>query len=414
MMWNSAFLFGFEIGTWPALLLLVPIALGSVGVGRSRAITKAWNESGESSPRSRFRVLLPRFCCLIGLVFVVFALADISRRFVVVENRYAMNRLYLSLDNSGSMWNWYDPRERNERRNIPIRCVDRDIKNQYPRIWNACRAVARIVDATEEYAKKKSAGERKDIIGLLRFGLYSFVEIYGTSDYDRVRRAMEKLDWRDPRIDIYTEIHLALWDMFQVALQRNFRRGENVTFLDDKDRLMLIRSLYPEGLDVRYHPPRLLEPKLIALRKDLRDTAFIIISDAQEGQFEARLDKTPVSLVKMMQLAEFLEMPVYIISIWADNEIVRKLVGRTGHGPIGGKDRGEFYLLKGEKNFAHMDEIVNEILSSRFRVVATQNELRKESYTSYFAGIALLFICIGMFLSLSRYGRTLNGNEGGL
>ena len=410
-MWESISLFGFEIGRWPALLFFIPLLIGGLGMSRSRAITKAWDENGKVSLRSRFRVLLPRFCLIIGLAFVVFALADVTRRYVVVENQHAVNRLYISLDNSGSMWNWFDYRERN---GIPIYCTDRDLKHKYPRIGNACRAVARIVDATEEYAKKKPEEARKDTIGLLRWGLYSFVEIYGTSDYDRVRRVMEKLNWRDERTGIFTEIHLALWDMFQVALQRNYRSADGVTFLDEKDRQTLIRSLYPEGLDVRYHPPRLLESKLIALRKDLRDTAFIIISDAQEGQFEQRLDKTPVSLVKMMQLAEFLEMPVYVISIWADNEVVRKLAGKTGHGPMGSKDRGQFFLLKGEKNFAHMDQIVNEILDSRFRVIATEKGWRRESFTAHFSGIAVLLICLGMFLSLSRLGRTLTGNEGGL
>ncbi|MEK7118306.1 MAG: hypothetical protein AAB869_01730, partial [Patescibacteria group bacterium] len=75
---------------------------------------------------------------------------------------------------------------------------------------------------------------------------------------------------------------------------------------------------------------------------------------------------------------------------------------------------GQFFLLKGEKNFAHMDQIVNEILDSRFRVIATEKGWRRESFTAHFSGIAVLLICLGMFLALSRLGRTLTGNEGGL
>lgn len=406
-MGNSVSIFGFEIGMWPALLLLLPLVFGSFGVGRVRAVTKTWNEDGGISLRSRFRVFLPRACCFVGLVFAVFALADVARRYVVTHDQFAVNRLYVTLDNSSSMYGFGG--------GDPIHCADKDLKYEYPRIWNGCRAMARIVDATEEYAKtKKDGDERKDRIGLLRFGLYSFVEIYGTSDYDRVRKVMRELNWRDPKTGIFTEIHLALWDMFQVALQRNFRKAEGVTFLDEKERILLVRSLYPEGLEVHYHPPRLLEPKLRALRTDLRDTAFIIITDAHEGQFDGRLDKSPVSLVKMMQLAEFLEVPVYVISIYTDHERVRKLAARTGYGPMGGKDRGGFFLLKGEKNYEHMDVIVNEILASRFRIVATEKEWRRETYTARFALAATVFICLGMFLSLSRYGRTLTGNEGGL
>lgn len=397
---------GIEVGFPVALLLLLIVFLGAFLSWRAQpAVEKAWSGTRETSLSSRLRNTLPRICFALGAIFIVLGLADVARRYTVTEHRYMTNRLIVTLDNSSSMYNFgYGD---------PIHCADQDLKRTYPRIWGACLAMARLIDETEEYAKKKHAEDRKDQIAILRFGLNSFVESYATSDYDRLRAIMKKLNWRDPRTGIFTEIHLALWDMYQVALQRNARGTEGFQSFSEEERLLLARSLSPEGLEVRYHVPLSLEGKLRAMRADLRDTAFIIISDAQEGQFEQRLDKAPVSLVKMMQLAEYLEVPVYVVSIYADNERVRKLASQTGYGPMGGKNRGAFYLLKGEKNFADMGAIVDKILSARFRFDSRLSELRRESFASLCALLALILIGTGLLLSLSPWGRVLSGKKGG-
>jgi hypothetical protein len=406
MMEMSTALFGVTVGMWPALLLIPLLFLGVWGKTEKHAITKAWEGEARVTFFSRLRIFLPRFCFALASILIVLAMADITRSFVVVSEQLAVNRLIVTLDNSSSMYNFKgsDP--------APIRCTDKQLKYEFPRIWNACRAMSQLIDATEAYAKKKGE-QRQDKIALLRFGLNSFVEVYGTSDYHRVRKVMSELNWRDPRTGVFTEIHLALWDMFQVALQKNFRSAKGSVSFDERDRHALLRSLYPEGLDVRYHQPTDIKSKLIELRKDLSDTAFIIITDAHEGQFDGRLDKPPVSLVKMMQLAEYLEVPVYVISINADHERIRKLAEKTGKGPIGGSGRGAFYLLKGEKNYEHMDVIISDILSARFHVDSTHEEVQRESYTSQFAMCAAIFLLLGTILACTRFGRMLTGKDGG-
>lgn len=398
----SGTFFGFEIGFYPALFLLPLLLVAALGRRTTGAVAKGWS-GHESKYSSHARVTIPRLFFFLCAACSVFALADITRTYTVHEDKYAVNRLYITLDNSSSMYNFSN--------GPPIYCTGTKLKREYPRIFNACRAVFKIVDAIEAYVAKKNDGSQ-DKIGLLRFGLNSFVEMRGSNDYERVRKLVRELNWRDPRTGIYTEYHLALWDMYQIALQKNFRLADGVVPLDERDRRTLALSLYPENENVRYRVPHALKEKLEKVRADLKDAAFIIITDAQEGQFGARLNKTPVSLIKMMQLAEFVELPIYIISIHADHEIVRKLVEKTGSGPLGGPDRGAFYLLKGEENFEDMDAIVEKILNTRFRVVSTNKRLERESYTPLFAGISLLFLTLGSVLLLSRLGRTIH--KGGI
>jgi hypothetical protein len=148
------------------------------------------------------------------------------------------------------------------------------------------------------------------------------------------------------------------------------------------------------------------------MRTDLRDTAFIFITDARKDEIDERLEKPPVSLIKMMQLAEFLELPVYVISIDADHEGFRKMAERTGYGPLKGEGRGAFYLMKGEQNFEDMDAIVEKILSNRFRVTSTSDTLLRTSYTTILTITAICLLLAGCILMLSPFGREITKGGG--
>lgn len=399
---------GMDFGYWPVLLLLPILLIVVVAVRRvrGRTIKKAWSGAGGNSPSSYVRMTLPGLCYFLATCVIVFALGDVTRRYVTDVVTYAFNRLYITLDNSSSMYGFSG--------DGPIYCEDRNLKYSFPRIWGACRINSRIIDATEVHSKKRDDG-RRDQLGFLRFARNSFVGTYGTTDYDRARTWLKELNWRDrEKMGVHTEIHLALWDMWQVALQRNFRHADGFTSLDERDRAMLLKAFAAEGSDisaVRFQPPRALVPKLESLKSDLRDTAFIIVTDAHEGQFDSRLNASPVSLTKMMKMAEYLEMPVYVISMNIDHAFVRKLAERTGHGPHGGADRGAFYLLKGEKNYEDVDAVVDKILSTRFRTVAKQTT-RREGYTPMLGGLAALLVFLGVLAELT-VGRSLTRNQEG-
>lgn len=388
-------LFGFEIVRfYPALALLFLLVLGTVGKNMQRgAVMKGWSGEQESHLASRFRSLVPRLLLFLGTVCIIFAIADVTRAYIVEKKQYATNRFYLMLDNSSSMYKNYMSW------NEPIHCTDKNLKKEYPRIFGACRATMRIINAVEAYGVKKT-DEAPDQIGILRFGQYSFVEMYGTTDYDHARMRLEHVNWRDSRVGGMTEVHYALWDAFQVALQRNLRHAEHRVPLDERDMAVLMKSLTPEKEGTRYHVPKELRVTLEALRADLKDTVFVIVSD---GEFS--MNRSPVSLSKMLQLAEFLEVPVYVINIGdGENREARELVEKTGSGPLGGPGRGAHYLLRAEQDFRSLDAVVDNILKTRLHTVESKPDWRRKTYTPLFGllGAVLLFAGVAGGLTIER------------
>ena len=78
---------------------------------------------------------------------------------------------------------------------------------------------------------------------------------------------------------------------------------------------------------------------------------------------------------------------------------------------MGSRDRGAFFLLTGERDFADMDAVVDNIVSRRFRLVSTKTELRRETYTPFFGLLAAIFLMAGTLVAWSRFGRVIG--EGG-
>ena len=428
---STSFL-GFEIGFYPALFLLFLLLGGAIGAPvYARTVVKKWSGERERHPISRFRTFATSAFFFLAGVSTTLALADVTRQYSVQVVERTISRLFATLDNSGSMHGFWSYPHSVIENPWPIYCsnanvahskdarpdinldIDIELEHALPRVYGSCRMVFRMIDAVERDAvRSKSA--RKDILGIFRFAQNSYVVTHGTTDYARVRRLMRTLNWRDPRTGISTMYHIALWDMFQVALQRNFCAGsgtcqteDGIVPLDARDRELIARSLWPESIDVPWTPPPEVLEKLEALRANLSDTALVVITDADKRWFDSALNVAPVSLVKMLSMAEFLEVPVYFISMVDDHELVRPLTERTGRGPMGSPDRGAFFLLTGERDFADMDAVVDNIVSRRFRLVSTKTELRRETYTPFFGLLAAIFLMAGTLVAWSRFGRVI-------
>ena len=164
----STTLFGAEIGFWPALSLLALVLLGASGyVARKRAVTKEWSVEREKHLASRARIFVPRLFFALVALGIVLGLSDITYRYVVTSSQYATNRLYITLDNSSSMYNFTNPWAPAYCTSVPngqpcpIYGTDVGLQYKYPRIYNAYRAVMRIIDATEAYTERKKNGKKK-------------------------------------------------------------------------------------------------------------------------------------------------------------------------------------------------------------------------------------------------------------
>ncbi len=395
-------------------LLLIPLALGvffsffrnySAGY-----IKKVYARMAQDSAKFRLRGVLPGFFAILGLLVVVAALMDFTRGYAEVEEHQTVNRIFVAIDNSSSMYDFKYQLE-------SIYCADRNLREAYPRIYGACAALHRIVNETEAHAKR-AGGTGKDHIALVRFALNSYLQFPLSSDYARFRRVIEEFNWREQLIrsasstgaqkDIYTEIHLALWDLYRLALERNRAPNSGFAHLSLEDMKILARALEPEtgnqpfSLPSRFKDTRggdgaLLPGFASRLKEELRDTVFIFITDANEGQLEQRVDSPPVSLRKMLEFAGLIELPVYFVSTDEANDIYKRMARKTGF-LLGGKDyRGDFFVANRDLGYAHLETLVGNILQVRFGRTITVRTDRRISYAAPLSFIALTCFVLAVF-----------------
>lgn len=401
------------------LLLFIPLLIGAVWSTRGdRYLLKSMRIRGKLTQTS-FRPALPRIFFILALSCIIVALSDPTRRFTSVKDDLTVNRIFVAIDNSSSMYNFESKSNINYEGDIdvddveskpkypPIRCTDTNLKDKYPRIYVACSALHRILDDVEAFVRKKGNNNQVDRVGLIRWASYSKVQAYPTSDFVGLRAKIDKMNWRDEdNLYIFTEIHLGLWDLFLMAFRRNRDPDGGLVYLNKQDMDALASALKPEGKNVSFSPPHTLKDKFEQLKNELRDTFFIIITDASEGQLESRFDKDPISFKKMAEFAALLELPIYIISTELANPQFKKLMLKTGFGPADGKYRGDFFVVKqgGGDGLNSIETLISTILAVRFgRTVSIAVE-RRESYAWNLIFIALTFLIFGSFLkeTLSR------------
>lgn len=386
----------FQNPYWLIALVFVPLAF--FFLKPSGYIAKTYTVGGGTSWSTRVRLGIPHFSFLFAAAVIIIALADPTKEYVVMEEKFIANRIFVSIDQSSSMYNFTSDA-------TPIYCADKNLNNIFPRIDLACKALYRLIDDTAAFAEKNNVKQITNI-GLLRFALYSRVLAYPINDYKQLRAIVDELNWRrEVEVkgsygrDIFTEIHLALWDMFLLAIKRNEKQDDSLAYFSDMEKKELALALYPESnLNAEFHLPGSLEEKLAKIKEELRDTVFVILTDAFPSQLEGRYNKKPVSFKKMVDLAEFLELPIYIISSDADNALFKKEIRRTGSGPAGGKYRGDFLVMNrgSDDPTKELANLVSMVLETRLgRTTPVPVEHRK-SYAPDLALLALTFLIFGL------------------
>lgn len=367
------------------LLLLIPLVLGLIFRYRSFYFTKVvfyLSPKREGGILRKIRLALPSFFSFLLLLFVVAALVDMGRGYFALSEKQAPQRIFATLDSSSSMYNF-------NTLGPPITC--KDGASLYPRIEGACRAVHNLIKKVEDFGTTKQNKGGANLIAITQFATNSFVISYLTDDYEVLRRKFNEMGWRSPVVlGIYTNIHEATWDLFRLALSRNTEPGTTFTYLDGKEFKLLGEALSPRA-SVDFAPPALIEEKLKKIRGELRDTVFILVTDAVGHQMDKVLNTGPQSLKKLMQLAAFLELQVFFISTDEFHLELKQLARLTGFGEEGGKHRGDFLVVKQGDDFKSMTELVDDILRARFSLTTTEKTWRRESYSEWFIALSLLF-----------------------
>lgn len=394
---------------WATLLAF--IFLGFFLRNRGYFIKKSYAQVAQKKGTARaafFRRAVPLLSAAIALILITAALVDITRGYALVKEELSVNRIFVAIDNSSSMYRFQSGAYGEGL--PPITCADKNLQQEFPRIFGACRALHRLVDEVEAFARRKKE-QQKDQVALVRFALYSFAQVPLTNDYNRLRAAIEGMNWRDVKsLGINTEIHLALRDLYRLAFERNRDPGGTFVHLSFEDAQELARALAADGSVAAssFSPPRRLtarattgetgEQKSIVerLKEEMRDTVFIIVTDAAKGQLESRLHTNPVSLKKMMQFAALLELPVYFISTDEANAEYKRMARKTGFSLNGIDYHGDFLVVRQDIGYDHIEELMAAILGIRFGRKTLVKTERRESYAGVLSLAALTFLGFGV------------------
>lgn len=380
------------------LIALIPVMLGLVWRFRANYMSKTITPARKQHIGTRLRFVLPRFFAFFVLLALVGALADVTRSYTVVEDELSVNRLLVLADSSGSMYEspslnppspprrvTIDRPQSTAPQGLKLTCTSKELFKE-PRIKAVCYALHELVGTLRIFSKTENIESE---MGLIQFAADAFVISYPLSDYDKLDREINVIVWNDTdNLGQSTNLHYALYDLFLMALDRNFRKDTEFTSLNVEDRALLRRALAAGG---PLYLPKELASKFARVREEMRDTAFMIITDANLSL--ATLDSGRVSFSKLIELARFLEIPIHIISVEKNYPQVARLVALTGTP----EHSGSFVLVRYDRDFEHLAELANTILKERLSQTTLHPVERRESYAPYFIGASLLFVLICVF-----------------
>lgn len=376
------------------LLLLIPIFLGFFFRYSPYYIQKAHQHlKSRGRIRTKIRFAPPLFFAFLMMLSMTFAAADVTRGYVAAVGKLAVHRIFVWVDSSSSM-RWVTTARVSHG---SIKCGSPHVRF-YLRIHGACRALERLIDEVSRNAEKKKSFTERDLVGIGQFALNSYVISYPSNDYRRLQEKVKNMEFVSSDLGIFTNVHLGVWDMYLMALERNLRQGSGYADLSGKELRRLASSLAPGGSEKEYEPPRELREKLLKIREELRDTVFIIITDATLGQMDATLGAGPTSLRKQLQLAAFLGLPMFFFSTDEFHIELKRLTRLTGFGPAGGPYRGDFLTVKKEQDLYNIGEAVSNMLQSRFTLTTPSREERRESYSEWLVLAALTFGAVAVIL----------------
>ena len=372
------------------LLLLIPLVIGFFRRVHSTYISKAHTHIAPISLVKGInarkimgwaRRITPILVTALILVCIIVALVDITRGYTIVVGQKMFQRFIIALDVSSSMYGFGSE--------LPmITCGKNGVL--FPRIRGSCQALLRVVEDIE----KETKGEMRPriLIGLTQWAYKSAVVSYPTSDYKRLREKINLLEFKGHNLGASTQMHAALWDMFLMALERNLKKNSGFAHLSGRDIQILYGALAPGAKDSILYLPRDILERVVKVKEEMRDTIFIVPTDAVVHFLKDRMDGQHPSLRRLLQLAEVLEIPVYFISTDEDYPELRRLARRTGFGPLGGPQRGDFLMVRKEGEGYLIDEMLRGVFQSRFKLTVPTYEERRESYADLALEIALTLV----------------------
>lgn len=392
---------------WAILLLIPPLLALFLRAPPRSSLPKALSRGDTDDGRIRIWVL--RAAIFSALLSMVAASLDITRAYVLERKVHLKNRVIAAVDVSGSMfirgtyrgnvsgWGGF---EYGSGTAPVVKCSDEILEFTFPRIFGACRLLRRTIDRIEAHGKA-TGDESKHEFGLMRFADNTAIDHYPTSDLSRARRTLESIDWMKTNgIGAGTSLHYAVWALMSVALERNRSGRDGATILTDEEILTLERSLAPDQGADGYLPPDEIRPKLDKIKEELRDTALVVVTDA-DG-IESTINIYPYSIAKMLRLARYLEVPYHFISIAADAPTLKGYALETG--TIAAP--GGFMVVPNEDSLAGMEVMLDGMLATRLARAEMRGVEVRKSFAPLFAQLALGCILLAIFMRETSFARS--------
>lgn len=394
------------------ILLLIPIVLGLFWRLRVYMVKKAHAHLAPLFAKGALRIRriarsinygVAPACRFTAPVLLALVLADITRAYVFTADKQTAHRILVLVDSSSSMYGFIQSGFKS------ITCKTNG--DFFPRIRGACQALYQLLEELKKSSIAKGPAA-KDLVAVGQFATQSYVVSYPTDDYSRLRERIDRLEfYSDAILGIGTNMHLAIWDMYLMALDRNRDRRSGRTYLSDDELRKIGLSLAPGPRDSALVFPLKLQKKLEKIREELRDTTFIVITDALMRYLVYRVEwEGPQSIRRQMQFGEYLQTPWYFLSTDEFYPELARIARLTGYGPAGGKNRGNFLMVKRESDFAHMRELMSHILQSRLGTAVPVKVERRESWAGPFAFAILILLSISVLWN-KLFSRSLTTSE---
>lgn len=339
------------------LLLLMLSAAFLVYRGRRYFLKHAYVHSlTNTRPDGHCKSKIFQSCMMIiGWLLLIAASATPTAGTTIVQKRHPVHKYILINDGSGSM--------------VDVR-QERGVGKRLDPVYKGNKALLDMLD-------KRNDGS-KDLVGAIVFSNDAFVVSYMVDDPQFVAKKLSFVDYRRHPMNSGTQLENALWAGIEMILS-----NEKET---DDDLRVIQNRMFGIGQDYKRDD---VQTTLEKYRSKAQHSCVIIFTD---GEFDNPAgNRGRMSVYKLLHLCKDLGIKVYVISV----EVVDNFVERYT------KDTGGFSTIFRDFDEAKFRKAYENVVESQTQEEIVVEQHVKKSFATITALIALGFLSVGLFLSLT-------------
>lgn len=308
----------------------------------------------DAKPAAQYRVVQTG-CMFAGWCLLILASANFLWGTTVVQKHHPVHKYILINDGSGSM--------------VEIK-RDRGVGRRLDLLYKGNKALLDMLD-------KRNDGS-KDLVGAIVFSNDAFVVSYMVDEPQFVAKKLSYVDYRYPPMNQGTQLENALWAGIEMILS-------NEKEIDD-DLNKVNSRMYGVGFD---YEKKDVQSILEKYRPIAQHSCVVIFTD---GEFDNPAGtKNRMSVYKQLRLCKDLGIKVYVISVETVDNFVERYT----------KDTGGFSTIFQDFDENKFKKAYENIVESQAQEEIIVEQHIKKSFATIIATIALGFLSVGLFLSLT-------------